>query len=125
MMQRGLLKSLWRDDRAGASVISLFLITAIVAMGGIVGLVAVRDNIVQQFGDVAVALDNLSQSFSYTIRVDRDGIPGFETLCGTASYSDPAATLTDPVNQAPACLTMNQAPVAEGVAIAAPTGAFP
>ena len=125
MMQRGLLKSLWRDDRAGASVISLFLITAIVAMGGIVGLVAVRDNIVQQFGDVAVALDNLSQSFSYTISVNNDGIAGFETVCGTASYSDPAATLTDPLNGAPACLTMNQAPVAEGVAIAAPTGAFP
>ena len=125
MMQRGLLKSLWRDDRAGASVISLFLITAIVAMGGIVGLVAVRDNIVQQFGDVAVGLDNLSQSFSYTISVNRDGIAGFETVCAIASYNDPAATLTDPVNGAPACLTMNQAPVAEGVAIAAPTGAFP
>lgn len=115
----------WRDDQAGASVVSLFLITAIVAIGGLVGLVAVRDNIVQQFGDVAVGLDNLSQSFSYEIRVDRDGAAGFEVVCSTTSYSDPAATLTDPVNGAPACLTMNQAPVAEGVAIAAPTGAFP
>ena len=66
----------WRDDQAGASVVSLFLITAIVAIGGLVGLVAVRDNIVQQFGDVAVGLDNLSQSFSYEIRVNRDGLAG-------------------------------------------------
>lgn len=124
-MQNKLLVSVWRDERAEASVVSLFLITAIVAMGGLVGLVAVRDNIVQQFGDVAVGLDNLSQSFSYEIRVNRDGLAGFEVVCGRTSYVDPAATLTDPVNGAPACLTMNSAPVAEGAAIAPPTGAFP
>ena len=125
MKQLETVMRIWRDDQAAASVVSLFLITAIIAMGGIVGLVAVRDHIVQQFGDVAVGLDNLSQSFSYTIRVDRDGLAGFEVVCSTTSYSDPAATLTDPLNAAPACLTMNQAPVAEGAAIAAPTGAFP
>lgn len=116
---------LWRDDRAETSVVSLFLITAIVAMGGLVGLVALRDGIVQQFGDVAVGLDNLSQSFSYSIRRNADANPDFEVVCGLASYSDPAATLLDPLNAAPACLTMTVAPIAEGTAVGAPTGAFP
>ena len=70
--------SLWRDDRGTASIVSLIFVTAILALGAIVGLAVLRNQVVQEFGDAAVALDQLDQSFSYTLRVDgnRDGLLG-------------------------------------------------
>ena len=43
----------------------------------------------------------------------------------TASYADPAPTLTDPVNAPPAGLVLGGVATAEGAAIVGPTGAFP
>ena len=118
--------SFWRDDRGGAEFISLILMTAVVAMGGIVGLAQIRDQVVQEFGDSAVALDNLDQSFSYTITVDTDGNGTLDSVVATATYVDDAATLLDPAGAAPACLIMNVvSPTTEGGALTAPTGAFP
>lgn len=109
---------LWRDERGGVEYLSLMLITAIVSIAGVIGLSQIRDQVTQQFGDMAVALDNVDQSFSYTITI------GATVL--SASYSDPAPTLTDPANAAPACLILNVvSPTAEGGALPAPTGAFP
>ena len=126
-MKRQLLR-LWRDDRGTASIVSLIFVTSILALGAIVGLAVLRNQVVQEFGDVAVALDQLDQSFSYTIRVDgnRDGDfldPQDTTL--TASYADPAPTLTDPLNAAPAGLVLGGVPTAEGAAIPGPIGTFP
>lgn len=116
----------WRDDGGGAEFISLILMTAVVAMGGIVGLAQIRDQVVQELGDSAVALDNLDQSFSYTITVDTDGNGTLDSVVATATYVDDAATLLDPAGAAPACLIMNVvSPTTEGGALTAPTGAFP
>ncbi len=117
----------WRDDRGGAEFISLILITAVVAMGGIVGLAQIRDQVVQEFGDSAVALDNLDQSFSYTVSLDTDNNNATPlVIVATATYVDDAATLLDPAGAAPACLILNVvSPTTEGGALTAPTGAFP
>ena len=126
-MKNQLLR-LWRDDRGTASIVSLIFITSIVAMGAIVGLVVLRNQVVQEFGDVAVALDQLNQSFSYTIRVDGNSDGDFldpQDSILTASYADPAPTLTDPVNAPPAGLVLGGAATAEGAVIVGPTGAFP
>ena len=107
---------------------SLIFITAITALGAVVGLVVLRNQVVQEFGDIAVALDQLDQSFSYTVRVDgnRDGdFLDLQDTTLTASYADPAPTLTDPLNAAPAGLVLGGAPSAEGAAITSPIAAFP
>lgn len=115
-----LFKRCWQDESGSTDIVGLIFITAIVGIAGMVGLVQIRDQVTQQFGDVAVALDNVDQSFSYTIQI---GNPVVTTI--TSSYVDNAATLNDPVNAAPACLTLNVAPTAEGGAITPPTGEFP
>ena len=123
-----LIKRLARDERGFASAVGLIFLFAILVIGVIVGLVTVRDHIVTEFGDVAVALDNLSQSFSYTISVDgnNDGdfIDPADTVL-TAMYTDDAATLMDLPDAAPACLNLDVAPINEGDTPTAPTGAFP
>ena len=124
----GRLRDLWRDERGSATFVELILITATVALGGIVGLVAVRDQVAQEFGDVAVSLDQLDQSFSYAISVDANGdgdLTDPEDFILTAAYADPAPTLTDPVNAAPAGLVFGGSPTAEGGAITGPSGACP
>jgi len=93
-----LLGRLRRNQRGVTSAAALILLYAIIIFGSIVGLVALRDQIVQEFGDLAVALDHLDQSFS---------IPG------GASYKD-TPSLTDPVNEEPAGLDVEVPPLPEG-----------
>ena len=69
---------------------SVLLLTTILAIGAIVGLTSVRNQIVQEFGDMAVALESLNQSFTM----------------GTITFVDPPTTLTDPAGAEPACLNV-------------------
>lgn len=118
-------KDFWIDEAGGTEFAALMFVTAIVAIGGVVGLVQIRDQVAQEFGDVAVALDNVDQSFSYTIQVDTDGDTVLDYTLA-ASYADDAATLLDPLNAAPACLVLNVvSPTTEGGALTPPSGAFP
>jgi Flp pilus assembly pilin Flp len=102
---------LWRDTRGSTSVIALILIVTIVAVGAIVGLSTIRDQIVQEFADLGVSLNQLNHSFSYTINVDVNGDGDFadmEDQTLTRSYTDTTVgTLTDTAGDAPACLTIS------------------
>ncbi len=82
------LKQLWRDTQGEVSVISNILLLTVLAIGVTVGLVTFRNQIVQEFGDLSVALESLDQSWS---------------VVGGGSYSD-STSLTDPENQEPAGL---------------------
>lgn len=111
----------WRDDRAAVSPVALIFVTTIVAIGAMVGLVTVRDQVVQQFGDVAVALEALDQSYSYDLRRDAGGGGlGPNEFQMINSFTEDAPTLVD-VNgladvagDAPACLTMTTPADPEG-----------
>lgn len=87
-----------RNVRQGSVIISVILVIALLALGVIVGGVAIRHQLVQEFGDAATALDHLDQSYSYSIRIDANRNGNFDDdgpPC-SASYNDPAPTLTDP-----------------------------
>jgi len=60
----------------------------------LVGLVAVRNALTQEFGDVAVALESLDQSYSVTV--------GKVTI----QCVDLPTSLTDPIGEAPAGLNV-------------------
>lgn len=90
---------LWRDECGMSGATGLFLLVTLLAIGAIVGLTSYRDQVVQEMGDVAVALESLNQSFS--------GGP-------YGSYVDPPTTLTDPLNAEPACMSVQVAPSNEG-----------
>lgn len=123
-----MFKKLFNDERGEVSVAALVLITVIVCIGALVGLVAIRDTITQQFGDVGAALNSLNQSFSYSIIVDGDGDGpdgnGADTTID-GSFTDDAPALTDTDGDPPACLQFVDATGAnEGDALPAPTS-FP
>ncbi|MEW4561254.1 hypothetical protein AB1K70_01940 [Bremerella sp. JC770] len=80
--------------KGNASIMSLVLLVVLMAIGVIVGAVALRDHLVQEFGDAAVALDHLDQSFSYHIQIDSNGDGTFDAECMAGYMDEP--TLTDP-----------------------------
>jgi len=124
-----MLKKFINDDRGEVSVAALVLITAIVCIGALVGLVAIRDTVTQQFGDVGAALNALDQSFDFEIIVDSDEDGLFENngddVVIDGSFTDDPPALVDAANAPPACLQfVNGAGANEGDALPAPTS-FP
>ena len=87
----------WRDEAGVMNAASTILMTAIIVMGGIVGLATYRDAATQVFGDLALALEKLDQSYSYSVG----------TL--TSLYTD-AAGEDDPLDDAPACIDLVSVP---------------
>lgn len=78
------------------ATIEQIILTAMMSVGLLAGLVAYRDSYVQELGDVAVALDHLDQTYTYTI----NGV--------TSSYTD-TVTLADPVGLPPAGISVTAA----------------
>ncbi len=74
-----LLHTLWHDEAGAISAMSWLLLVTILALGTIVGLTTLRDQIVQELGDIALALENLDQSVGTFV----DTTPGDDTP-GTA-----------------------------------------
>lgn len=60
-------RRLYRDERGFTSAAGHLLLVLFLATCGIVGLSTFRNELVQQFGDVALALESLNQSYSITV----------------------------------------------------------
>lgn len=100
------LSQFWRDECGTVSLTSMLVATGIFSLGVLVGLATLRDHVVQQYGDVAVGLDHLDQSWSYETGIDNNGDgdcidPG---ECEFQGEFIDTSTLNDPVGSAPADL---------------------
>jgi len=90
MKRLTLSRKIKRNRRGSISAPAYILIVVLAAIGVIVGATTIRDQIVQEYGDVGVSLNNLDQSFSYTISIDTDNNGSLETVI-TRSYTDTGA----------------------------------
>ena len=61
-----LLRRLWRDDKGVVASTDIILLTAILGIGLIVGMVVMRNQIVQEFTDIGTAIGFLNQTYAYT-----------------------------------------------------------
>ena len=84
-----IINRLWQDERAFVASMDLLLVSTIVVLGLIVGLVSLRDQIVQEFGDLATGLGNLNQSYSFAAVTVADPING-DTVVAGSSFIDQA-----------------------------------
>lgn len=55
---------LFHDESGFIAAGNYILMVTILAIGVVAGLTALRDSVVQEFGDVALALENIDQSFT-------------------------------------------------------------
>ena len=58
------IKQLWTDEHGFVASTDLLLISTILVLGTIVGLVSLRDQVVQEFGDLGGAIGQLNQSYN-------------------------------------------------------------
>ncbi len=77
-----ILSQLWTDEIGAIVSAEIVLIMTILVIGVIVGLKSLRDSIVTELADVAQALANLDQSFSFS------GVSGHHAFTDGASFHD-------------------------------------
>ena len=73
---------LWDDDCGFVVSAELVLVARILVLGMIVGLVSLRDQVVQELGDVAAAFSQLVQSYSFS------GITGHTASTAGSQFID-------------------------------------
>jgi len=61
-----LVRCLWADQSGAVVSAELIIIATILVLGMIVGLTTVRDQVVQELGDLAAAVASINQSYSFS-----------------------------------------------------------
>ena len=104
-------QKLWDDDAGFVISIELILISTIVVIGLIAGLTAVRDAVVSELSDVAGAINEMNQSFSF------NGATGATSATAGSSFldqTDSADTPEDTAGTPDNCIVFTAAPRDEG-----------
>jgi Flp pilus assembly pilin Flp len=86
------LRRLYRDESGMVAVIDYIFLGTVVVIGAIVGLVTLRDAVIQELGDVGIGLENLQQN--YTVSMTFATVSG-----GTTTKSFGYTTDNDPTEQ--------------------------
>jgi hypothetical protein len=81
-----LLRKLWNDEAGFIVSAELVLVATIVVISMIVGLVCIRNQVVQELIDVGLAIGNINQSYAYGGITTPTGHPW--AYVGGASYVD-------------------------------------
>jgi len=83
---------LWKDE-AGAIISSeLVLVATILVIGMIVGLAAVRNAVVAELADVAQAIGNIDQSFSFSQAVGHAAFTDGSQFTDAPDFCEPGST---------------------------------
>ncbi len=105
------LLRLWRDQSGEVTFTSVILLYTLLALGATVGLVCLRNQVVQEFGDLAIALDQLDQSYSVDFVSDCPDY-SFEDEPDLGPYTFTPPNEGDPVGQPPAGISITAPPPA-------------
>ena len=104
------LNTLWNDEAGFIVSIELILIATIAVIGLIVGLTAVRDAVTSELSDVAGAIQDLNQCYSF------NGVMGHSgETCGSSfiDATDWCDTPEDVAGVADNCIVFSVAPTDE------------
>jgi len=96
-----MLTNFWNDEAGFVVSSELVLIGTILVLGVVVGLATVRDQVVQELGDLALAISNINQSYSFS------GVTGHTSSTAGSLFSDTldfCDTSVDAPGSAPACI---------------------
>ena len=94
---------LWRDDLGFIISAELVLVATILVIGMIVGLASLRDQVVQELGDVGAAISQIVQSYSWS------GITGHTSSVAGSTHTDTTDVCDSPadaVGSEPLCISV-------------------
>ena len=108
-----MLLRLWKEETGAIVSAEIMLVATILVIGVVVGLKSVRDSVVTELADVAQAIGNVNQSYSYSATA------GHHTFTAGAAFTDNAdfcdtASLSDAGNSK--CVTICTAYISGTVA---------
>ena len=103
------LRKLWADEAGFVISAELVLVATILVLGMIVGLTSLRNQVVQELGDLAVAIGNIEQSYSYSSVVGHTAATAGSAFVDNDDYCD--GNGIDPVGGGAACIDVAVAPV--------------
>ena len=106
------LMQLWRDDLGFVVSAELVLIGTILVIGMIVGLATVRDQVVQELGDVGLAIGQINQSYSWSGITGHTSSVAGSAFVDTVDFCDDAEAQT--AGEPPACIAIVDATPGEG-----------
>ncbi len=107
------LHRFWADEAGFVVSTELVLVATTLVVGMLVGIVTVRDQVVQELGDVALAIGNINQSYMY------DGVTGHTSATAGSDFLDlndfcePEGG-DDVAGAAPTCISVQESPDDEG-----------
>ena len=99
-----LMKKLWSDEAGFVVSSELVLIGTVLVIGLTVGLTSLRDQVVQELGDLAISIGSINESYSYS------GITGHTSSVAGSIFSDNRDYCeigSDVANSEPACIQVD------------------
>lgn len=110
-------KKLWNDDAGFIISVELILIATISVIGLLAGLTAVRDGVVCELSDVAGAVQDLNQSYSYSALTGHSATNVGSDFLDSLDFCDNADQVA---GQADNGITFTVGPRNEGTGIVTP-----
>ena len=108
------LKRLWNDEAGFVVSTELVLLATVAVIGLLTGIVSVGDGVVSELSDVAGAVQEVNQSYSF------DGVIGHNAATSGTQFNDQldeCDSSDDPSGVADNCITFNQSNVDETDAV--------
>lgn len=108
-----MMKRIWNDQAGFVVSTELMLVATILVLGVLVGLVSIRDQLVQELGDTAAAIADFNQSFSDS------GVTGHSSSTAGSDFADVIdfcqnAITDDPIDAEPICIELDNPATPEG-----------
>lgn len=98
-----MLLKLWKDEAGFVVSSELVLISTVLVIGLLAGLVTLRDQVVQELGDVASAISDINQSYSFTAVTGHTSSTAGSDLVDNEDFCDD----DDDAGEQPACINVN------------------
>ena len=103
-----IVQRLWSEDAGFVVSSELVLVATIMVIGLLAGLATVRDQVVQELGDTAIAISQMNQSYSWS------GITAHHASVAGSSFDDASDSCdgagedggNDTAGQPPVCISL-------------------
>lgn len=104
------LHRLWADENGFVISSELVLVGTLLVLGMIVGLTELRNQVVQELADLAVAIGKVSQTYTYSTVTGHTAATAGSQFQDTTDYCDNGGT--EPGSEAAACINVHAAALA-------------
>jgi Flp pilus assembly pilin Flp len=108
-----LVQRLWNDEAGFVVSAELVLIATVLVIGMLVGLVTIRDQVVQELADVADAISEVDQSYSFSGVTGHSASTSGTLFNDTHDFCEAAAGNDQSPGSEPQCVEFTVAPTTE------------